>query len=109
MDVSFISQTLIIGNIPSVLNDGGAFVSLIKPQFEAGRQAIGKGGIVRSAADREAAVLRVIDFAQSVGLVCCGLIRSPINGGDGNTEFLAIFRRLGEPISREAIKKTVRG
>ena len=108
MDVSFISQTLIIGNIPSVLNDGGAFVSLIKPQFEAGRGAIGKGGIVRSASDREAAVFRVIDFAQSVGLVCCGLIQSPIKGGDGNTEFLALFKKLGNAISREDIKKTVR-
>ena len=109
MDVSFISQTLIIGKIPAILRENGVFVSLIKPQFEAGRQAVGKGGIVKSAADREAAVLRVIDFSGSVGLVCTGLIASPIKGGDGNTEFLACFSRIGVPISRETVRKTVRG
>ena len=107
MDVSFISQTLIIPRIPEVLKDNGAFVSLIKPQFEAGRAAIGKGGLVKSKADREAAVFRVIDFAATVRLICTGLIVSPITGGDGNTEYLAIFKKKGDPIAREAVKKIV--
>ena len=107
MDVSFISQTLIISRIPEILKDSGSFVSLIKPQFEAGRAAIGKGGLVKSKADREAAVFRVIDFAGTVGLFCTGLIVSPITGGDGNTEYLAIFKKKGDPITREAVKKIV--
>ncbi len=108
MDVSFISQTLIIGNIPRVMKENGIFISLIKPQFEAGRAAIGKGGIVRSRADREAAVLRVTDFARSVGLFCTGIIVSPIKGGDGNTEYLALFRKNAEQLSEEIIKGVVR-
>ena len=90
-DVSFISQTYIIPGIASVLNDGGSFVSLIKPQFEAGRQGIGKGGIVTSAAYRYLAVKRVINAAVENGFDCVGLIRSPIEGGDGNIEYLAHF------------------
>ena len=90
-DVSFISQTYIIPQIADVLRDGGSFVSLIKPQFEAGRQGIGKGGIVTSAAYRYLAVKRVINCAFENGFDCIGLIRSPIEGGDGNIEYLAHF------------------
>lgn len=90
-DVSFISQTYLIEPICSVLRDGGAFVSLIKPQFEAGRAALGKGGVVHNAAYRFLAVKRVISFACEHGFDCRGLIRSPIEGGDGNREYLAYF------------------
>ena len=93
MDVSFISQTLILPVIPALLRDGGELVSLIKPQFEVGRADVGKGGIVRSAAARERAVTAVRTAADAVGLKCCGVITSPIQGGDGNTEYLAHFRR----------------
>lgn len=105
MDVSFISQTLIIPRIPDVLRERGILVSLIKPQFEAGRQAIGKGGIVKSAADREAAVLRVVDAAAACGLYCRGLCTSPIKGGDGNTEYLALFCKVGEPLDRNTVRQ----
>lgn len=90
-DVSFISQTYIIEGVASVLKDGGLFISLIKPQFEAGRQGIGKGGIVTNAAYRYLAVKRVVSFAFEHGFDCTGLIRSPIEGGDGNIEYLACF------------------
>ncbi len=90
-DVSFISQTYLIPNIVSVLKDGGEFVSLIKPQFEAGKAALGKGGVVHSGAYRYLAVKRVLECAMSQGLDCVGLIRSPIEGGDGNREYLAYF------------------
>ncbi len=90
-DVSFISQTYIIEGIASVLCDGGVFVSLIKPQFEAGRQALGKGGIVTSGAYRFLAAKRVISFACEHGFDCLGFMRSPIEGGDGNIEYLALF------------------
>ncbi|MBQ8850612.1 MAG: TlyA family RNA methyltransferase [Clostridia bacterium] len=90
-DVSFISQTYIIPNISAVLCDGGEFVSLIKPQFEAGKSALGKGGIVHNSAYRYLAVKRVIECAHDNGFDCVGLIRSPIEGGDGNKEYLAHF------------------
>lgn len=91
MDVSFISQTIIIPALPQILKDGAPLISLIKPQFEAGRQNIGKGGIVRSADARRDAVLRVMDCAEANGFGCGGIIRSPIAGGDGNLEYLACF------------------
>ena len=90
-DVSFISQTYLIEQIASVLEDGGIFVSLIKPQFEAGRSALGKNGVVRSGAYRFLAIKRVISFACEHGFDCLGLIPSPIEGGDGNREYLAYF------------------
>lgn len=93
MDVSFISQTLIIPKIPALLKENGVFVTLIKPQFEAGRSAVRKGGIVKDEKDREFAVERVKDAAKLAGLEFCDLIRSPIKGGDGNIEFLATFRK----------------
>ena len=88
-DVSFISQTYLIPNIAEVLCDGGEFVSLIKPQFEAGKSALGKGGIVHNSAYRYLAVKRVLECAYENGFDCVGLIPSPIEGGDGNKEYLA--------------------
>lgn len=91
MDVSFISQTYLIPAVVSVLKDGGGFVSLIKPQFEAGKSALGKGGIVRNSAYRYLAIKRVLECAVASGLDPVGVIPSPIEGGDGNREYLAYF------------------
>ena len=91
MDVSFISQTMIIPNLSRLIKDGGRFVTLIKPQFEAGRSALGKNGIVKHKEDRLAAVMRVLQCAAENGLSFEGIIPSPIKGGDGNEEFLASF------------------
>ena len=93
MDVSFISQTLILPRFQLLLNDGGEVVTLIKPQFECGREALGKGGIVKKPEHRLSAVRRVVSVAEENGLHLCGLIRSPIEGGDGNVEFLARFTK----------------
>ena len=90
-DVSFISQTYIIPPVASVLCENGIFVSLIKPQFESGRQALGKNGVVTNAAYRFLAAKRVIYCAAENGFDCLGLIKSPIEGGDGNREYLAYF------------------
>lgn len=90
-DVSFISQTYIIAQIASCLSEGASFISLIKPQFEAGRAALGKNGVVTNSAYRFLAAKRVISFAVENGFDCVGLIRSPIEGGDGNVEYLAHF------------------
>lgn len=96
MDVSFISQTLILPAVTNLLGDGGIYVGLIKPQFEAGRAALNKSGIVKQAKDRRAAVERVLDSAESLGLCLCGLIESPIQGGDGNVEYLAYYIKNGQ-------------
>lgn len=92
MDVSFISQTKLYPAVASVLNEGGTLISLIKPQFEVGRDGIGKGGIVKDEKLRRNAVEGVISVAKTFGLENEGLIISPIKGGDGNTEYMAIFR-----------------
>lgn len=99
MDVSFISQTMLHKNVADVLYDGAVFVSLIKPQFEAGRSALGKNGIVKDSKDRERAVLRVLESAQSCGFSIGGVIASPIEGGDGNREYLALLVKSGNPTS----------
>ena len=107
-DVSFISQTYIIAPIASVLRDGGVFVSLIKPQFEAGSSALGKGGIVTSSAYRYLAVKRVLTSALENGFDCCGLMPSPITGGDGNKEYLAYFLKnsvITQKIDDKIIKR----
>lgn len=93
MDVSFISQTLILPALCGVLKHGGIAVTLVKPQFEAGRGAVGKGGIVKDPADRKKAVLKVLSAARDCGLIPLGVMRSPLKGGDGNIEFLAHFVR----------------
>lgn len=93
MDVSFISQTLILPALTGILHETSILVSLIKPQFEAGRDAIGKGGIVKNSASRAMAIRRVIDCAIQNGLTFAGLMVSPIQGGDGNTEYLACFAK----------------
>ena len=93
MDVSFISQTLIIPSLSELLPDGAWFVSLIKPQFEVGRSAVGKKGIVKSSKDRINAVKNVVSFAENFGLGCLGVSESVITGGDGNVEYVAAFQK----------------
>ncbi len=93
MDVSFISQTLIIPRFNDLLIEDGIAVTLIKPQFECGREAVSKGGIVKKPEHRLFAIRRVFASARECGLYPQALIRSPIVGGDGNIEFLALFSR----------------
>lgn len=88
MDVSFISATYIIPQFPVLLAEQGEAVCLVKPQFEVGRAMIGKGGIVRDKAAHVDAIKRVCSCAENVGLSPVALIPSPIEGGDGNREFL---------------------
>ena len=93
MDVSFISATYIIPAIFNCLEVGGEFICLIKPQFEVGKDGIGKGGIVKDAKARDAAVTKVVDFAKAIGFSFIGATVSNIKGGDGNIEFLAFFKK----------------
>jgi 23S rRNA (cytidine1920-2'-O)/16S rRNA (cytidine1409-2'-O)-methyltransferase len=108
MDVSFISQTYILPHIGEVLLPGGEAVTLIKPQFEAGRAALNKNGLVKDPRDRVFAIRRVLESARAAGLVPKGLILSPIRGGDGNEEYLVHFATEGEDlVSNDLIEKTV--
>lgn len=91
MDVSFISATFIFEALSEVLADGGDFICLIKPQFEVGREYIGKGGIVKSERARLMAVNRVIDEARRFGFEYISHKPSDITGGDGNVEYVAHF------------------
>lgn len=93
MDVSFISATYIMPAIYSVLSVGADFICLIKPQFEVGRALLGKGGIVKDERSRSIAVQKVTDFAKELGFRLISVIDSPIQGGDGNIEYLAHFRK----------------
>ncbi len=90
MDVSFISATLVLPAVLGALGKGwrGTAVVLVKPQFEAGKAAVGKGGIVRDDAARQFAVDRVVDCVDVLGGVELALIDSPIRGMEGNHEYL---------------------
>ena len=93
MDVSFISQTLIHGAIREILKENGYFITLIKPQFEAGKENISKGGIVKDEKARIYAIERVISSAKLHDFEFIDRIISPIKGGDGNIEYLALFQK----------------
>lgn len=105
MDVSFISQTYIHKGLCSVLKDRGIFISLIKPQFEAGRSALNSKGVVKKASYHMQAVLRVIDSALLCGFSCIDIIPSPIEGGSGNVEFLACFAKSEKPVNHVSENK----
>jgi 23S rRNA (cytidine1920-2'-O)/16S rRNA (cytidine1409-2'-O)-methyltransferase len=91
MDVSFISQTLIYPAVSRILKKGGIFVSLVKPQFEVGKENIGKGGIVKNEKLYAKLEEKIKDASLEHGLELKGYMPSPIEGGDGNKEFLAFF------------------
>jgi len=95
MDVSFISQTLLYKTVCHHLADGGIFISLIKPQFEAGRENLSSGGIVKSEKVRLKVIENLRNTAFSAGLEMKSCVASPITGGDGNTEYLAFFKKRG--------------
>lgn len=93
IDVSFISLKLILEPVMSVLKEGGRIVSLIKPQFEAGREKVGKKGVVRDPKVHEEVITEVISYAAKIGLTPEGLTFSPVTGPEGNIEYLACFRK----------------
>jgi 23S rRNA (cytidine1920-2'-O)/16S rRNA (cytidine1409-2'-O)-methyltransferase len=88
IDVSFISLEKVMPSVLPYLKSDATIIALIKPQFEVGREHVGKGGIVRDEAARTAAVKRVEDFIRGLGFEVQGIIPSPITGQDGNVEFL---------------------
>jgi 23S rRNA (cytidine1920-2'-O)/16S rRNA (cytidine1409-2'-O)-methyltransferase len=93
MDASFISLTLLLPRIPPVLKSGGFCAALVKPQFEAGREHVGKGGIVRDPALHQAAIDKVAESGRAAGLEFLTSTESPITGREGNREFFVLFRK----------------
>jgi 23S rRNA (cytidine1920-2'-O)/16S rRNA (cytidine1409-2'-O)-methyltransferase len=93
MDVSFISVTLVLPSVLPKLLPGGTLVVLVKPQFEAGRESVGKGGVVKDPAARLAAITVVEQFVRAQGLDVFGIIDSPLPGPAGNVEALLAARR----------------
>jgi len=92
LDLSFISLAAVLERVAALLAPGGRVVALVKPQFEAGRDAVPRGGIVRDPQTWQEAVFGVAGAAESVGLHPWGVIRSPVTGADGNVEFLVDLR-----------------
>ncbi|MEI6667604.1 MAG: TlyA family RNA methyltransferase [Acidobacteriota bacterium] len=92
IDVSFISLRLILPAVPAVLNPGGHVVALVKPQFEAGREQVGRGGLVLDTAVHDEVLARVTEAAAACGLNRLGLTPSPITGATGNQEYFLHLR-----------------
>jgi 23S rRNA (cytidine1920-2'-O)/16S rRNA (cytidine1409-2'-O)-methyltransferase len=90
IDVSFISLTQVLPAVLPFLEPGGLLVALVKPQFEVGRERIGKGGVVRDAAARQEAIDAVVAFAREQGLTVQGVMDSPVPGPAGNVEALLV-------------------
>ena len=93
IDCSFISLKLVLPNTLNFLADDAAVVALIKPQFEVGKDRVGKGGVVRDEEARQEAIDEVVAEAEEMGLSCVGGVDSPVHGPAGNVEHLVYFRR----------------
>ena len=96
IDVSFISLTKVLMPIRDYLKADGQIVALIKPQFEAGREKVGKKGVVREKSTHLEVIRKVMDFAQSIGFDLCALDFSPIKGPEGNIEYLICLKKSGK-------------
>ena len=113
-DVSFISLTKVLGPARALLADGGEMVCLIKPQFEAGREKVGKKGVVRDPAVHEEVIAKIIAFARDQELAVRHLDFSPIKGPEGNIEYLVHIRKTTrlegeEPVDIHAVVEAAHG
>ena len=100
MDVSFISIKLVLPAVKALLKPDADLICLIKPQFEAGREEVGKKGVVRDRAVHEHVIDSILDFAPEIGLTVMGLDFSPIKGPEGNIEYICHMKnRAGEAVS----------
>ena len=101
-DVSFISLTKVLGPVKALLADGAEMVCLIKPQFEAGREKVGKKGVVREKSTHLEVIRMVMDYAWSLGFDLLHLDYSPIKGPEGNIEYLLHIKKRPETEALEA-------
>ena len=103
IDVSFISLTKVLGPVKALLRDGGRIVCLIKPQFEAGREKVGKKGVVREKSVHLEVIRMVMDFACASGFQIMNLEYSPIRGPEGNIEYLLYLQSGGDVPASDAV------
>ncbi len=103
VDVSFISLTKVLGPARALLKEHGEMVCLIKPQFEAGREKVGKKGVVRDKAVHEEVIHKVIDFAVEIGFMVKNLEYSPIKGPEGNIEYLVYIEKVETGMKEESV------
>jgi 23S rRNA (cytidine1920-2'-O)/16S rRNA (cytidine1409-2'-O)-methyltransferase len=108
VDVSFISLRTVAANLLAICAPATDFVLLIKPQFEAGRARIGRGGIVRDPVVHGAVLREVVDALDTAGLGVRAVIPSPLRGAEGNVEFLAYAQRGRASVSSDALDEAVR-
>ena len=111
IDVSFISLTKVLGPVKEILSPGGEVVALIKPQFEAGRDRIGKKGVIHDPKVHEDVLREIVEFAPSIGWQVQQLDYSPIKGPEGNIEFLGkitVRTHETEPVTPEIIHELVK-
>ena len=101
VDVSFISLTKILLPAWNLLKEDGQMVCLIKPQFEAGREKVGKKGVVRDPAVHEEVIIKVLQYAVSIGFELLALDYSPIKGPEGNIEYLTFLQKRKDVVQRQ--------
>lgn len=108
IDVAFISLDKVLPAVKKLLAENGEVIALVKPQFEAGKENIGKKGVVKDPAVHLTVIENVVAFARELGFVPAGLSFSPIKGPEGNIEYLLHLTLSGEDnVSDELMKKTV--
>lgn len=107
VDVSFISLKLILPVMYKLLKDNGEAVCLIKPQFEAGRENVGKKGVVRDAAVHENVIVSIAEFANEQCFDVLGLEHSPVKGPEGNIEYLMYLKKCTKPQNSADVISTV--
>ena len=99
IDVAFISLTKVLIPVWNLLKNGGRVVCLVKPQFEAGREKVGKKGVVRDKKVHEEVVCHIMTYALSMGFEILGLSYSPIKGPEGNIEYLVFLQKSDAPVN----------
>lgn len=103
VDVSFISLTKVLGPARELLKEHGQMVCLIKPQFEAGREKVGKKGVVRDKKVHEEVIQKIEDYCLNNGFSIHNLEYSPIKGPEGNIEYLIYIEKTEQPIKEESV------
>lgn len=107
IDVSFISLTLVLPVAKDLLSEEGEIVALVKPQFEAGKDKVGKKGIVKDKKTHFEVIKKIAEFSKEIGLIANSLTFSPITGTTGNIEFLIYLKNDGNCIDDDFILRTI--
>ena len=105
IDVSFISLTKVLGPVKELLTESGRIVALIKPQFEAGREKVGKKGVVREKSTHLEVIQKIMDYGMELGFEILNLEYSPVKGPEGNIEYLIYLQKPGEKDGEAELSK----